>query len=117
MLSIMDFIKRLSYQNLMLILHLTVISFLSDVTDNNSELGIKNGKVRIAFARVHSLLRFLFSYPFLRVSTGIPGKIQVSEATAALLIAAGKAGWLTPRPDAVEAKGKGTLNTFLVSPV
>ena len=37
------------------------------------------------------------------------GKIQVSDATAALLRKAGKEEWLIPREDSVEAKGKGVL--------
>jgi hypothetical protein len=45
-------------------------------------------------------------------STGIPGKIQCSEATADLLIEAGKQAWVTPREDMVHAKGKGVLATF-----
>jgi hypothetical protein len=43
-------------------------------------------------------------------------KIQPSQTTAELLIGAGKAHWLTPREDAVEAKGKGALTPFWVYP-
>ena len=49
-------------------------------------------------------------------STGFPGKIQVSHTTASLLTAAGKTSWLKPREDAVQAKGKGVLNTFWLRP-
>jgi hypothetical protein len=45
-------------------------------------------------------------------STGIKGRIQISESTAAILKQAGKGSWLTPRADAVTAKGKGVLRTF-----
>lgn len=45
-------------------------------------------------------------------STGEPGRIQVSEATAHLLRKANKEDWLTPRKDLVYAKGKGNLQTF-----
>ena len=45
-------------------------------------------------------------------STGQPGRIQVSQETADLLIAAGKETWLEERPDRVNAKGKGALKTF-----
>ena len=41
-----------------------------------------------------------------------PGRIQVSSSTAELLRAAGYAGWLREREDAVQAKGKGELRTF-----
>ena len=48
-------------------------------------------------------------------STGVKDKIHVSQATADLLIAAGKPNWVRPRDDAVEAKGKGLLKTYWLS--
>jgi hypothetical protein len=45
-------------------------------------------------------------------STGAPGRIQVSQETAELLIAHGKERWLVARNDEVIAKGKGVLKTF-----
>ncbi|KAG7348939.1 adenylate/guanylate cyclase with GAF and PAS/PAC sensor domain [Nitzschia inconspicua] len=45
-------------------------------------------------------------------STGILGKIQLSQSTAELLTAAGKGDWIQPREDAVKAKGKGTMQTY-----
>ncbi len=45
-------------------------------------------------------------------STGETDKIQVSQKTADLLIAAGKQSWLTPREEFVSAKGKGQLQTY-----
>ena len=45
-------------------------------------------------------------------STGTPGRIQVSNATATLITAAGKTAWIKPRDDVVLAKGKGVINTF-----
>ncbi len=47
-------------------------------------------------------------------STGIPGRVQVSQETADLLDQANKAHWYEPRPDKVLAKGKGELSTFLL---
>jgi Adenylate and Guanylate cyclase catalytic domain len=49
---------------------------------------------------------------------GLPGKIHLSEATANLLMAAGKGKWITPREDKIDAKGLGrlTVNTFWLSP-
>jgi hypothetical protein len=49
-------------------------------------------------------------------SNGAKGRIQVSEATANLLIAAGKKHWLQEREDAIFAKGKGKLRTFWLAP-
>jgi hypothetical protein len=45
-------------------------------------------------------------------STGQPNKIQVSQKTADLLVAAGKESWLTAREELVSAKGKGRLQTY-----
>lgn len=49
-------------------------------------------------------------------SNGVPSKIQCSQKTADLLIAAGKRHWLEKRPDLVEAKGKGKLQTYWIDP-
>jgi hypothetical protein len=48
-------------------------------------------------------------------STGVPGKIHVSEETARLIKAAGKGHWVTARGETVSAKGKGVLATYFVS--
>mmetsp|Transcript_14767 Transcript_14767/g.26491 ORF Transcript_14767/g.26491 Transcript_14767/m.26491 type:complete len:1228 (+) Transcript_14767:159-3842(+) len=45
-------------------------------------------------------------------STGMRGKIQLSQSTADLLIAAGKENWIRPREEVVSAKGKGKLQTY-----
>lgn len=45
-------------------------------------------------------------------SLGQPNRIHLSEATANLLQAAGKAKWLSRRLDEVEAKGKGKMQTY-----
>lgn len=49
-------------------------------------------------------------------STGQAQKIQVSQATADLLIKSSKAHWLIQRDELVFAKGKGDLQTFWVKP-
>lgn len=48
-------------------------------------------------------------------SNGEKGRIHVSEQTAEALRAKGKGHWLTAREDMIEAKGKGTLQTYWVS--
>ena len=48
-------------------------------------------------------------------STGLPNMIQVSQATADLLIAASKEHWIKPRDEQVFAKGKGSLSTYWLS--
>ena len=44
--------------------------------------------------------------------TGIRDKIQLSQETADLLIAAGKTNWLSQREDVVNPKGKGEMQTY-----
>jgi hypothetical protein len=47
-------------------------------------------------------------------STGQRNRIQVSQSTAQLLIAADKENWIQPRDDVVHAKGKGAIQTYWV---
>lgn len=47
-------------------------------------------------------------------STGVPGRIHVSEETAAELKKHGKTSWLKNRLDKVVAKGLGSIETFWV---
>jgi hypothetical protein len=49
-------------------------------------------------------------------SNGIRNRIQVSQTTADLLIAAGKEHWVTKRDELVEAKGNGKMQTYWVDP-
>lgn len=44
--------------------------------------------------------------------TGIINKIHVTQATADLLIADGKQHWVSRRKEAIEAKGKGVIQTY-----
>ena len=45
-------------------------------------------------------------------STGLRNRIQLSQATADLLIKAGKQSWIIKRSDEIEAKGKGRMQTY-----
>lgn len=47
-------------------------------------------------------------------STGKKGKIQCSEQTKELLVAGGKEKWVKARDELIEAKGKGSLQTYWV---
>jgi class 3 adenylate cyclase len=47
-------------------------------------------------------------------STGERNKIHVSQATADLLVKAGKAYWVKPRDTVVQAKGKGEVQTYWI---
>ena len=48
-------------------------------------------------------------------STGVTGRIQVSLETAQLLRQSQKEDWLSKRPEGVEAKGKGRLETWFLN--
>ena len=47
-------------------------------------------------------------------SNGAKGRIHVSEQTVAELQMSGFGHWAKPREDLVEAKGKGTLQTYWI---
>lgn len=49
-------------------------------------------------------------------SLGVKDRIHISESTANLITKADKGHWISPREDAVEAKGKGILHTFWLKP-
>ena len=49
-------------------------------------------------------------------TTGIMGKIHVSQETADALIHAGKKSWLVTREEKIEVKGKGSMQTYYVNP-
>jgi class 3 adenylate cyclase len=47
-------------------------------------------------------------------STGIKGRIQASQASATLLIHGGMGDWVKPRESLIQAKGKGTMQTYWI---
>lgn len=49
-------------------------------------------------------------------SNGVKNRIQISNATAELLKQSGKEAWITPREDAVVARGLGILSTYWLTP-
>jgi Adenylate and Guanylate cyclase catalytic domain len=49
-------------------------------------------------------------------STGKKDLIQISQATADILVLDGKQHWIVEREDAVEVKGKGKLQTYWLNP-
>jgi hypothetical protein len=48
-------------------------------------------------------------------STGVSNRIHISQATATLLIEAGKEKWVIPRAEKISAKGKGELTTYFLN--
>lgn len=76
--------------------------------------------------RLLTYVWYRISFPFFSLQTvnvaariessGRPNRIHVSESTAELLKKAGRVGWIVPRKQLVEAKGKGMLKTYWVEP-
>jgi hypothetical protein len=66
----------------------------------------------LTIVSLYHLCYYCTALLFIYHSTGFRNKIQISYTTANLLIAAEKGHWVTCREDAVEAKGKGVMETF-----
>jgi Adenylate and Guanylate cyclase catalytic domain len=49
-------------------------------------------------------------------SNGVPNKIHISPETAKLLVDSGRGHWTEPRDTLVQAKGKGTIQTYWAEP-
>lgn len=60
---------------------------------------------------VWNIIKIVFWHKCPR-SNGIKNKVQVSEQFAAALEQVGKLHWLVERPDKIQAKGKGLLQTY-----
>lgn len=92
------------------------VEFGPDTGDLNMRFGLHSGPVTAGVLRGERSRFQLFGDTVNTASrlesTGKAGKIQVSEETADLLIAAGKGHWLRPREEKVTAKGKGELTTY-----
>ena len=87
-----------------------------DTGDLSMRIGIHSGPVTAGVLRGERSRFQLFGDTMNTASrmesTGEVNRVQVSEETSKLLIKAGKEHWLVPRENAVQAKGKGVLNTF-----
>lgn len=85
----------------------------------NLRIGIHSGKVTAGVLRGEKGRFQLFGDSVNTAarmeSNSAPGKILCSAATATLIMEAGKAHWVTERPDKVNAKGKGTMVTYWVN--
>lgn len=63
-----------------------------------------------------NLIKYTICFLFAWYSLGTKNKIQISQSTYDLLVAAGKETWTRPRSDQVTAKGKGVLKTYWLDP-
>jgi class 3 adenylate cyclase len=82
-----------------------------DTGELGLRVGIHSGPVTAGVLRGERSRFQLFGESRLE-STGLRGKIHLSQETAELLVMAGKTSWVIPRDDVVIAKGKGELKTF-----
>ncbi|CAB9517166.1 Receptor-type guanylate cyclase gcy [Seminavis robusta] len=91
----------------------------SDTSSLSFRVGLHSGPVTAGVLRGDKRRFQLFGDTMNTASrmetTGVENKIQVSQETADLLIARGHKKWLTPREALVEAKGKGTVQTYFVN--
>jgi class 3 adenylate cyclase len=112
--------SRFAYEILLATSHLTQ-HLESTLGPGTSELGLRiglhSGSVTAGVLRGAKSRFQLFGDTMNTASrmesTGIEGKIQVSEATADLISRAGKSHWLTPREELVSVKGKGEMQVCI----
>lgn len=99
-----------------LLVHQLETSLGPDTADLAIRCGIHSGAVTAGVLRGDKARFQLFGDTVNTASriesSGMPNRIQLSEDTANLLVAAGKQHWIEPREEAVQAKGKGALQTF-----
>ena len=99
-------------------MHILVSKLGEDTANLSMRFGLHSGPVTAGVLRGQRARFQLFGDTVNTASRmeslGQKGRIQVSEATADLLIKAGKQHWVTPRGDKVEAKGKGLMQTYWV---
>ncbi|KAG7352211.1 adenylate/guanylate cyclase [Nitzschia inconspicua] len=98
--------------------HNLEVSLGPDTADLGFRVGIHSGPVTGGVLRGQNS-RFQLFGDTMNVaarmeSTGLKNKIQLSTATAKLLLKAGKEHWIEKREGKVDIKGKGKLETFFV---
>ena len=92
----------------------------SDTLDLAMRVGMHSGPVTAGVLRGEKARFQLFGDTMNTAarmeSNSSRNRIHVSEATAKLLIEAGKSSWVKKREDTIVAKGKGVMQTFWVEP-
>ncbi|CAB9507532.1 Receptor-type guanylate cyclase gcy [Seminavis robusta] len=91
-----------------------------DTGDLALRIGIHSGPVTAGILRGKKARFQLFGDTMNTTSrletTGMAGRIHISQATVDLLARAGKSHWVHKRKDLVAAKGKGVIQTYWVTP-
>jgi class 3 adenylate cyclase len=87
-----------------------------DTTDLNMRFGLNSGQVTGGVLKGDRARFQLFGDTVNTAarmeSTGVRGRIQLSQSTADALLVAGKERWIKPREETVTAKGKGIMQTY-----
>lgn len=91
-----------------------------DTGDLSMRFGINSGPVTAGVLRGERARFQLFGDTVNTASrmesTGMRSRIHASQSTVDLLIASGKQHWVQKREEAIEAKGKGTMQTYWLNP-
>jgi class 3 adenylate cyclase len=92
------------------------VSLGPDIADLGFRIGLHSGSVTGGVLRGDNARFQLFGDTMNTAArietTGAPNRVHLSQATADLLVDAGKGHWVDPRTQTVTAKGKGQLQTF-----
>lgn len=101
------------------VLHSLVDKLGPETADLSFRFGINSGPVTAGVLRGEKARFQLFGDTVNTAarmeSNGSKGRIHLSESTAELLQAAGLSDWVVPREDRIEAKGKGSMQTYWIA--
>jgi len=100
------------------VLHSLVDKLGPETTDLSMRFGLNSGPVTAGVLRGEKARFQLFGDTVNTAarmeSNGQRGRIHISETTADLLKAAGFSSWVVPREGRIQAKGKGSLQTYWI---
>ena len=107
-------------QKMMSLTHDLVASLGPETADLGLRIGLNSGPCTAGVLRGERARFQLFGNTInvaaRMESNGVRERIQASQTTADCLISAGKGHWVEAREDLVEAKGKGAMQTYWITP-